>query len=144
MNRMIASALALVVLIALAAGCGGGSDDKKKAAAGPAPQEQARQDADAKSNARNLASQMEACYVDQASYEPCALQSDGTVAGTDTGLEQGSGAGQVTATGSADGYEITATSESGNSFAIAKAGGGQIERTCTEKGEGGCPAAGTW
>ena len=137
------SATALVALVALAAGCGGGSDDKK-AAAGPSPQEQAGQDADAKSNARNLTSYVESCYADQGSYEPCALESDGTVGGQDTGLEQGSGPGQVAATGSADGYEVTAKSESGNSFALSKDASGQMERTCTTKGEGGCPGSGTW
>src|ERR671925_662292 len=72
-------------------------------------QQKKGQDADAKSNARNLASQMESCYTNTQDYAQCLPQSDGTVGGDPTGLPIGSGQGQVTATGSGNSYTITAT-----------------------------------
>ena len=49
--------------------------------------------------------------------------------------------------GSADGYTVTATSKSGNAFAIVKdPTTGTSSRTCTQAGtaKGGCPTALTW
>ena len=51
--------------------------------------------------------------------------------------------GQVQVTsGAADGYVVTATSKSGNTFTITKAGGGAPTRTCTGT-TGGCKS-GSW
>jgi hypothetical protein len=139
MWRRNAAALSCAAMIGLA-GCGGGSDDKAASEPKADTAQQAQQDADAKSNARNLTSQLEACYAGYGSYEQCALADDGTVDGQDTGLD----AANLTTEVSADGYVIKATSESGNEFSIGKAGGGAMERDCITKGEGGCPASGTW
>ena len=44
------------------------------------------QDADAKSTARNVASQLESCYANNNSYGPCA-PSGNNIEGQDTGLD---------------------------------------------------------
>src|SRR5919198_5983177 len=57
------------------------------------------QDASAKSDARNMVSQVESCYATQQDYTQCntdtALSADGP-----TGLDWGTGAGQVSVTAS--------------------------------------------
>src|SRR5947209_7911589 len=71
------------------------------------------QDADAKSNARNLASQMESCYANEQDYTKCVPNAAGDINGDATGLPIGGGQGQVTVTGpSATGYTIVAHSQS--------------------------------
>src|SRR4051812_9843822 len=44
-------------------------------------------DANAKSDARNLASQIESCYTNTEDYTGCLPQADGTVGGDATGLK---------------------------------------------------------
>ena len=128
----------------LLAGCGG-SDDKKDAGTKAAtPDQSAGQDADAKSNARNLVSYLESCYAGYGSYADCGIAEDGTVDGQDTGLSEQAAAGDLTTEVSTDGYTVTSTSESGNEFSVDKVGSGALERTCTTEGEGGCPDTGTW
>ena len=106
------------------------------------------QDAEAKSNARNLASQMESCYSNTQDYQQCAPNpADGSIgASTDpTGLPIGTGPGQVTAgTLSQNGYVITAYSKAGatDTFTITKDGTtGVSTRTCGTHGQGGCKSA---
>jgi type IV pilus assembly protein PilA len=104
------------------------------------------QDASAKSNVRNLVSQIEACYTDTQSYALCnsatSLPSTGLsiVAATAT---PGSGKVSVTLSGT-NTYTLTAGSASGNNFSIAKAADGTISRACTGGGTGACPTGGTW
>jgi type IV pilus assembly protein PilA len=106
-------------------------------------QQKKGQDADAKSNARNLVSQIESCYANEQTYVPCGLGTDGKVGGDPTGLKQGTAGGEVATSGlAADGYTVTAKSKSGNSFVITKAANGAATRTCTQKGTGGCPTTG--
>ena len=50
----------------------------------------------------------------------------------------------VTPTASGDGYTITATSTTGNTFSITRANTGITTYTCDTDGEDGCPADGTW
>lgn len=98
-------------------------------------------DSDAKSNARNMVSQVESCYSDAQDYSRCMNASDLG----DTGLDIGSGAGQVEVTRADETtYEIAAHSESGHTFSIKKQPDGTIERTCNPEGEGSCQADGTW
>ena len=94
------------------------------------------QDSSAKSDARNMVSQMESCYTDNNTYTGCP--------GSNTGLQVGTGQGQVNATANAagDGYTVVATSKSGNTFTITKASNGTISRTCTGS-NGGCSGT-TW
>ena len=89
------------------------------------------QDSSAKSNARNMVSQVESCYATTQKYTDCDL--------ADPALDAG-GIKDTTATGTADGYVIVGTSESGNTFTITKTAAG-TQRTCdTTKGttKGGC------
>ena len=102
------------------------------------------QDASAKSDARNMVSQVESCYATSQDYTACntdtALSSDGP-----TGLTWGTGAGQVSVTAaSTNSYTVEAVANSGNKFDIIKASGGGITRTCTPTGKGGCPSSGSW
>ncbi len=108
-------------------------------------QQKKGQDSEAKSNARNMVSQVESCYTDTQDYTKCTT-------GTPTELEPGgiptgSADGQVTvASTAADGYTITANSKSSGTatFIISKSGGGAPSRTCGDVGNGGCPTGGSW
>jgi type IV pilus assembly protein PilA len=110
-------------------------------------QQQKGQDADAKSNARNLVSQVESCFATEQDYQKC----DDSTALANTGLSLGTGAGQVdVAASSATAYTVTAYSKaetSGNKheFEIDKGGlGSASQRNCTPTGQGGCPTSGKW
>jgi type IV pilus assembly protein PilA len=102
-------------------------------------QQKKGQDSEAKSNARNLVSQIETCATDNAGvYTNCAAASL-----TNTGLDIGAGDGQVTTTSvSATGYVVSAKSRSGTPFIITKDDTtGVSKRTCDNAGQGGCKAA---
>lgn len=104
-------------------------------------QQKKGQDASAKSDARNLVSQVEACFADTQDYSQCNTAS---ALGT-TGLSYGAGAGQVSVTAAAVGtFTVTATSQSGNTFAVNRVAGGGYTRTCATAGDGGCKTGGTW
>ena len=104
-------------------------------------QQKKGQDASAKSDARNLVSQVEACFADTQDYAQCNTSS---ALGT-TGLDYGTGAGQVSVTASATStFTVTATSQSGNAFAINRVAAGGYTRTCTTAGNGGCKTGGNW
>jgi len=97
------------------------------------------QDGEAKSNARNMVSQVESCYTQSQDYQECVAEADLG----NTGLNYGTDGGQVSASSDdADGYLVTATSESGNTFSITKdAGTGSLTRSCDISGgtdNGGC------
>jgi len=96
------------------------------------------QDSSAKSDARNLVSQVESCNTDNQDYTKC-------VAPANTGLTYGSGTGQVTVTAAnTDGYTIVANSKSKNLFTIGKDTTGTATRTCGTSGSGSCQTTGTW
>jgi type IV pilus assembly protein PilA len=97
-------------------------------------QQKKGQDASAKSDARNLVTQVESCFADSQDYRNCTTAAQ---LGT-TGLDIGTGTGQVSVTsGAATDYVITAKSKSGNNFLITKTAGGAPVRSCTGSG-GGC------
>ena len=101
-------------------------------------QQKKGQDSEAKSNARNMVSQIETCATDNAGvYTNC-----GAAALTNTGLDVGTNPGQVTTTavGTAT-YKIDALSKSDTHFYIEKLSTGVSRRTCSVPGEGGCKAA---
>jgi type IV pilus assembly protein PilA len=87
------------------------------------------QDSSAKSDARNVVSQMESCFTDSQTYVGC-----------DTTIEKGptiiATGGSVTPNG-AVGFTVVAASQSGNTFTITKSASGYA-RTCTQTGQGGC------
>jgi type IV pilus assembly protein PilA len=102
-------------------------------------QQKKGQDASAKSDARNMVSQVEACYANNQDYQSCTPVA-GKIDGSATGLPT-----SVTVTASAaDAYSVVATSKSGNKFTIAKDNTGATTRTCTTPATGGCPTGGSW
>jgi type IV pilus assembly protein PilA len=104
------------------------------------------QDADAKSNARNLVSHMESCYTQTQDYTTCEAGKDVQ----DSGLPLGGAAGQVDVTAAGpDNYTIVATSKAqtgatNHTFTITKTAGKLVKPyTCAPAGEGGCGAGAT-
>ena len=97
------------------------------------------QDAAAKSDARNLVSQVESCFADSQDYTGC----DSTTELTNTGLNIVDGTpavGQVSVTAAAapptNTFTVTAKSKSGNTFSINRTASGYT-RSCTGT-TGGC------
>ena len=108
-------------------------------------QQEKGQDADAKSNARNLVSQIESCFATEQTYVSC----DTAAELPNTGLSYGTGAGQVQVSASAaNTYTVSAVSKAGGSalhtFTIEKTAAGNSVRACTPTGKGGCPNSGAW
>lgn len=103
------------------------------------------QDSSAKSNARNMVSQVESCFATTQTYASCTIGS----ADLDTGglPTAATDPEQVTVTANGTvGYTITAKSKSGNTFTITKDTNG-VTRSCSVTGgstKGGCPASLTW
>ena len=105
-------------------------------------------DADAKSNARNAVSSIEACFVERHAYTACDTAGELGQAGsrlsaelTDTATKK---QGAVAVEATADTYTIVGYSKSDNSFSIAKTAGGTYSRTCTGGGTGGCKSGDVW
>ena len=104
-------------------------------------QQKKGQDADAKSNARNMVSQVESCFADTQNYGQCLTTAQ---LGT-TGLTIGTNPGEVNVTSNnANSYVVTAYSRSTTNFSITKTDGGAPSRSCSAGGEGGCKSGGTW
>ena len=104
-------------------------------------QQKKGQDASAKSDARNLVSQVEACFADTQDYAQC---NNASALGT-TGLSYGTSAGQVSVTTAATGtFTVEAVSQSGNKFRINRVSSGGYTRTCDTASNGGCKANATW
>ena len=106
-------------------------------------QREKAQDGGAKTQARNAATAMESIYTDDQNYgagdQLAAAQAVEPTLGTENVTVTVDGAG-------ADGYTVTAVhANTGHVFTLTKtAADGTIDRTCTDLGEGGCPADGTW
>ena len=107
-------------------------------------QRQKGQDADAKSNARNMVTAMESCYAETQDYGNCL--SAGTHQDiTSSGLPLGTADGQVSSTSAnANSFVVVGHSKSTNDFTITKTNGGAPTRTCTTQGSGGCPSTTGW
>ena len=104
-------------------------------------QQKKGQDASSKSDARNLVSQVEACFSDTQDYTQCNTSS---ALGT-TGLPYGTGVNQVSVSASTTStFTVTANSASTNTFSINRIAGGGYTRTCTAGGNGGCKTGSTW
>jgi type IV pilus assembly protein PilA len=99
------------------------------------------QDADAKSNARNVVSALESCFSEEKRYDPCATAQEIT----DLGLNIGGADGEVELVSlSGNSYEIVGHSRSGNDFTAERTGGATLDRKCTTSGKGGCNDSGSW
>ena len=102
-------------------------------------QRQKGQDADAKSNVRNLVSHMESCFTQKEDYTNCASSQDVT----GSGIAVGSGSGQVEISNpSTTGYVLIGHSKSTHTFTYTKTGTGG-SRSCDPPNDGGCNG-GTW
>jgi type IV pilus assembly protein PilA len=101
------------------------------------------QDSDAKSNARNLVSEVESCYATEEDYTKCTTTAAGSLGTISIPFGTTTGQASVTAAG-VDTYTITATSKSLNVFLYRKNTGGQITRTCTTAGQAGCKSDSQW
>ena len=104
------------------------------------------QDANAKSDARNLVSQIESCYTSTETYTTCSsttqLSNTGLPLQNGTPTQSLGSVGVVAALG--DSYTITAASKSGAYFSISKDTAGTLTRSCsTGNGKGACNA-GSW
>ena len=101
------------------------------------------QDSSAKSDARNMVSQIESCYTDAQSYDAC--QSVAELPNTGLPIVDGApAAGKVSATASTNAYTIVANSKSGNLFTITKDTAGVITRSCGTANSGSCLSGSTW
>jgi type IV pilus assembly protein PilA len=97
------------------------------------------QDASAKSDARNLVSQIESCYTTTDDYQDC------TDAGTQLDTQGLDMSKNTVDSSDNDSFEIVSTSDSNNTFTITKTDGGAPVRTCSDAGtsKGGCNG-GSW
>ena len=107
-------------------------------------QQKKGEDSEAKSNARNTVSQIESCYANEQDYTKC----DTATELPNTGLPIDAAADpKVTISGAdANGYIVTATSKSGNTFLITKSATGNA-RTCVvpaNNDRGGCKTGNIW
>jgi type IV pilus assembly protein PilA len=101
-------------------------------------------DVDAKSNARNLVTKVESCYVVNDDFTKCATQAD-----TDSNdLSWGSNPGEArVATTTKLTYEIVAVSKAASNgtnhtYTIKRDVGGGTTRSCAPANDGGCKAGG--
>jgi type IV pilus assembly protein PilA len=99
------------------------------------------QDSSAKSDARNMVSQVESCYSDAQDYSACTSAAQLG----NTGLDIGGTMGKVEVSGATTNtFTIKGYSKSGNTFTITKQTNGVISRTCSTGGSGSCLGTGTW
>jgi hypothetical protein len=121
----VAGAIGVTLLVALAANSSDSAYD----------------DSSAKSDARNMVSQVESCYTDTQDYSRCRTASDMP----NTGLAFGSGHGQVEVSdATTDTFNVVAHSRSRTNFTITKEPSGAVQRSCDQPGSGGCLPDGTW
>jgi len=106
------------------------------------------QDAEAKSNARNIIAVVEACNTREDDYRNCESADNPGI--RDAGIALGGGRGQVVVTSSnRRSFLIVSRSRSGNLFMLTKTDGAGAVRTCAVQADvdkGGCSAKpnGTW
>jgi type IV pilus assembly protein PilA len=104
------------------------------------------QDAAAKSNIRNMVSQMEACFTEDDKYLGCTA----TLTISSTNLDIGPNPGQVRIVSEGlNGYEIEAVSRAKSAgvqhaFRLKHVLGAADEKSCDVEGKGGCPVGGAW
>jgi type IV pilus assembly protein PilA len=99
------------------------------------------QDAEAKSAARTLLTQVESCNLDEQDLRKCdtpaQLKVKGLLIGADSGHVEVTGATKLTAI-------VRGHSRSGNEFRIVRDADGHAARTCDNAGRGACPESASW
>jgi type IV pilus assembly protein PilA len=102
------------------------------------------QDASAKSNARNLLSQIETCFTEYQTYASCT--NNVTILNTNLPIEDAMppSAASVAARGDTASYTIVARSQSGNYYSITKDNSSGYSRTCTVAANAGGCLNGSW
>ena len=114
-------------------------------AAGSSDSTVTRQDSKAKSNARNMTSEVEACWAETEDYRQCRSASVLNRGMGEFAVPIGRRRGQVRVSHARrDSYTIDAWSRSGNHFLVVKKSSGVLVRKCTEAGRGGCFHNGRW
>jgi type IV pilus assembly protein PilA len=103
------------------------------------------QDAEAKSNVRNLVSHMESCFTGPESYATCnATHTDIAASGIDVvngAPTANSGDTGISGLGTSS-YTLTGESKSGHDFVYTK-NGSTVTKTCSPANDGGC-TSGSW
>ena len=103
------------------------------------------QDTEAKSQVRTMQTAMETYYTDEHTYLGADLPALQAIEPSLTPPSATKGAQPlVTVAGTATTYTIKSTSETTNTYLIAKAAAGSVARTCTVAKKFGCPSGGTW
>jgi prepilin-type N-terminal cleavage/methylation domain-containing protein len=98
-------------------------------------------DSDAKSNARELVSHIEACFVEKSDYTDCDSPAE---LATILNFPYGNGSGEAEILGAGEqSFTVIGHSRSGSDFHIVKTDGSRPERTCSPR-DGGCRSNGTW
>ncbi len=99
------------------------------------------QDAAAKTNARELVSHVESCFVEKDRYTACDAPSE---LDTILNFAYGNAAGEAEIVGAGEqSFTVIGHSRSGADFHIVKTDGRRPERTCSPR-DGGCNNNGTW
>jgi type IV pilus assembly protein PilA len=97
-------------------------------------------DTNAKSDARNLVSEIESCFATQEDYRAC----DTAAELGPTGLDFGADPGQVRVVAATDRtFEVVAVSTANHTFRIVRDHSGPRHR-CFPSGAGGCQPGGVW
>jgi type IV pilus assembly protein PilA len=112
-------------------------------------QQDKSRDAEAKSNARNLVSQVESCFAPQEDYRQCATEAD---LGGNLGIPYGTGPGEASVTATTqNSFTIRAVSKAAtagtnNTFTIFRDNAGITTHSCTAGSgtDGGGCRSGTW
>ena len=101
-------------------------------------------DASAKSDARNLVSQIETCNTDSKDYSQCT--SNSSIVNTNLPIDNNfpPATGSVAARADTNVFTIVAASKSGNKFSIVKGSNGEITRSCSTANFAGCDPSGSW
>src|SRR5690242_9380760 len=106
------------------------------------------QDANAKSDARNLVSQVESCYTSTEDYSAAQCKdpaNTGLPVAASGAVPAASSASVAVTDATTDSYTIVAASKSGGYFSIAKSSNGTLVRSCsTNNSKGACGTGGTW
>ena len=134
-NASVAAAISIAVLAA-AASAGGATDSTIK-----------QKDSKAQSNARNMVSEVEACFTDTEDYSKCnsasELNSDGSMMEFDVPYGTGPGRARVSRATKTS-YTVDSHSRSGNHFYVVHLSDGLTVRKCTTRGRGLCRHSGRW